>query len=387
MKRKLNAAPDPSFQHRKKGLSQFDLVQESNASITSEKSQTFSNNSKKDSNILPSEILTENSGETNETSINGILLQIAQNLNFEQFQAKPKAIPKKDSKVLQFPLFQYDYSLPKSLEIEVIIPSSSENNKIKNSIKKFFTEDKIFSYYEYSNSKISSFFNQVDHINYEGFFSKAFLSSAIGSSNRVEVLTKLKQFNYLSAMSGLFKEYQKKKENFYAITPLHSFLFTDEKRIVLSNTQMIYGKLEEKGITCFGINGREYHHDSPSQIKGYQSTLFFNWLLNEYSEKNFSIFSPFYFEEASYHQVKFFFKEYSKQGKDFLYINANGCLFEKELNIIVDYLKSICMKNDTVFNIKFNRVNNTNSFYVLNTKGLKSATEKIEYKKGIFYVK
>ena len=66
-----------------------------------------------------------------EKSLNSLLIQITKNLHFEQYKVKPKKVTNpinsRQNKFEQFTHFQYDFSLYKSIDIEIVsqIPKSA----------------------------------------------------------------------------------------------------------------------------------------------------------------------------------------------------------------------------------------------------------------------
>ena len=367
----------------------------------------------------PHLLLTEEAqGNIDEKSINNILMLIAKDQHFEQYSVKPKQTANeissaKPNRYEQFEQFEYDCSLFKIVDIEITIQKSDKFNDFKENVYKFFTDKEKFVYFEYSNTKnLTSFgMSQIDQISYESYFKNNFqiFFNQNQMRSKIEMLDKLRKINYITALNELYKNFILNKTFFYIITPMHSFYFNlsdtndniketthSNSFTVLSNTLRLEKILDECDIGYTKIESNEERdnphplfNENPAVIDSIYMTHFYNTVINEYKNKNFNIFSPFPFEEATTRRCKISFKAIEKKEQNIIHIQLYGCVFQNELKNMITFLtnkKTYNKMNDYSFSLKLTRIPTTDSFYMLNKK-LKRAVEKVEYKDNYFYIK
>ena len=364
----------------------------------------------------PHLLLTEEAqGTIDEKSINNILMLIAKDQHFEQYSVKPKEEANsvaKQSRYEQFEKFEYDCSLFKVVEIEIVSKKSEKFDDFKETMSNFFSDKDKFVYYEYSNTKnLTSFgMSQIDQISYESYFRNNFqlFFTQNKMRSKIEMLDKLRKINYITALNELYKNFILNKAFFYIITPMHSFYFnlseTNEtikestyssSFTVISNTLRLEKILDECeiGYKKIELNDNDAPHsifnENPAVIDSIYMTHFYNTFINEYKNKNFNIFAPFPFEEATTRRCKISFKTIEKKDQNIIHIQLYGCVFQTELEKVITYLtnkKTHHKQSEYSFSLKLTRIPTTDSFYMLNKK-LKRPVEKVEYKDNSFYIK
>lgn len=118
-------------------------------------------------------------------------------------------------------------------------------------------------------------------------------------------------------------------------------------------------------------------------IKNYYKTLLFNFLLNEYEQHFFKIFSPFSFESSNFRQCKLQIDSFIKNDKVHLNLKIFGCVFYDGLDKLINFLSA----NFSSFSMKLSHfMKSTNYFYKINPK-LKTQMERVEYRNNTFYIK
>ena len=358
-----------------------------------------------------------------EKSLNSLLIQITKNLHFEQYKIKPKKVTNpinsRQNKFEQFTHFQYDFSLYKSIDIEIVsqIPKREQKHKYddyKEKCFKFFTDKNKFSYYEFSNTKNNTPYgmSQIDQIPFEPLFRQNFqvFFEQNKIKNKIEMLNKLRRINFISAMNSLYSNFVEENNYFYIITPMHCFFFNlSQKRgdgnthncrsnsVVLSNTLRIDKILKDNEINYTKIKREEMKdgeeesnfNENPATINYFYMTHFFNTFLNEYEDKTFNVFSPFQFDESVFKRCKITCKSLEKKEQNVIHIQIYGCIFQEDLKKIINYLENKdnhSQLSNYSFSMKLTKIPTTNSYYLLN-ENLKHSIEKVEYKDNCYYIK
>ena len=405
------------------------LKNKSNSKSSQKKSITSSQQKsdsllQSNSNIPKSLTLTEEvNSNFDEKSYTKLLKQISLKLNFGN---QKSLLPTKKIKTNPFEksdIFLYDNTLLKQLEIEINLNVGTRillNNLDK--LKEFFTEEN-FEFYEYSNSKTNSItkLSAIDNIFYEGMYKKDYLY------NNKNILYKFQKIDQFQALSSLYNYYYTNKTFFYILTRLHCFYFdlknNNKNTLFLSNMLLLekdlkdneieYNKIENKNviekidsdieiiddfedinkIKKENINNNmeiideeendNKYDNNPICIKGRFVTHFFNVFIKNNIGGSFNIFTPYKFENSVYKTNKIYIDSCSKDSNNHVInIKMKGIIFPEYLKKIIDYIS----KEYKSFNMKFDSIKTSNSFYNLNSK-LKKPIEKIEFKDNYYLFK
>ena len=154
-----------------------------------------------------------------------------------------KGIEKNNKRVQISKKFLFERALYKSIEIEIDLGNSDnkkakDENEIISLLNKFLINPKNFFYYEFSNTRNTSFnkLSEGDYLLYKPFIKK--FDNIDNNSNKEDYI---KQLDYINTMNDLYYKFTINKESFYIITPLYSFSFDFNKEfpLLLNNSKTL----------------------------------------------------------------------------------------------------------------------------------------------------
>ena len=335
-----------------------------------------------------------------------------------------KGIEKNNKRVQISKKFLFERALYKSIEIEIDLGNSDnkkakDENEIISLLNKFLINPKNFFYYEFSNTRNTSFnkLSEGDYLLYKPFIKK--FDNIDNNSNKEDYI---KQLDYINTMNDLYYKFTINKESFYIITPLYSFSFDFNKEfpLLLNNSKTLEIECNKNDIKIIKLE-KKYENNKndinlnkeviknnetmninddlnkmdiideengeinyvPFGISKLYVMLFYNYFINQYISKPFNIFSNFEFEGGTFRKCKFQIintNGYNKRSN--LLLKIEGIIFEENVNKIVEFIKNEL--NVEYLTVRLNKIKSTSNFY-LDNKEIESNFDKFNFKKDNYY--